>query len=244
MKRVVIIGASSGIGEALAKHYASNGCKVMAAARREDRLKALAAEFPENIKYRTMDVTHPEASSAFTGMINELGGADLVVYCSGAGKYSENLNKELEERTIAVNTLGFMNIVIPAFNYFMENVGNRPEHKAQIVTVSSVASIRGIGTSASYSASKRFQTTYFEALNQLANKHNANITLTAILPGFIDTDFINRKYPFTMSLDYAMKHIIKAIEKRKRVAVIDWKWRIIVPIMKLIPPFVWRKIKI
>ncbi len=250
-KRVIIIGASSGIGRALAEYYASCRCKVGIAARREEALMEIAAAYPGAIVYKVMDVTDDSASQKMLELLEETSGADLVIYCSGAGRYSETLSPANEHLTTDVNVKGFLNIIVTAFNYFVGRESgksaasvSKQDIKPQIVTISSVASIRGLAPTPSYSATKRFQTIYFEALEQKACKLGLNITFTAIIPGFIATDFINRKYPLTMQLPYAVKHIIKAIEKRKRVAVIDWKWRLIVSFMKIIPSFIWRRLPI
>ncbi|MBR5856455.1 MAG: SDR family NAD(P)-dependent oxidoreductase [Bacteroidales bacterium] len=242
-RRVVVIGASSGIGRALAEYYASCGCKVGIAARREEYLKAIKERYPNNVHYVVMDVTDSSSLQLFNLLVGGIGGVDLVIYCSGAGRYSETLDPEIEHHTTAVNVNGFLNVVIAAFNYFAER-GEQTLHKPQIVTISSVASIRGLAPTPSYSATKRFQTIYFEALEQKAHKIGLPITLTSIIPGFIATDFINRNYPLTMELPYAVHRIIRAIERRKRVAVIDWKWRLIVPLMRIIPPFVWKRLPI
>ena len=243
MRRVLIIGASSGIGRMLAEYYASNGCKVAIAARREDNLKEIQSLFPQNIQYKVMDVTDVETPKHFTDMVESLGGADLVIYSSGAGKGSPDLSQQIENRTADVNVTGFLNIIVPAFNYFV-NRQEKSNYTPQIVTISSVASIRGLGVSPAYSATKRFQSIYFEALAQKATAKGVKIDFTAIKPGFIATDFISKSYVMTMSLPYAAKRIIRAIERRCKNKVIDWRWSMIVGFMKLIPTSIWRKIKV
>ena len=243
MRRVIILGASSGIGHALATHYASKGCRVAVAARREEKLLQLKEMYPQNIICKVIDVTDVDAPQQFNSLLELNGGADLVVYCSGAGNNSKDLQLEVEGKTAAVNVTGFLNIIVPAFNYFV-NRTEKSEHKPQIVTISSVASFRGLGVSPAYSATKRFQSIYFEALAQMSSIKRVPIDFTAIKPGFIATDFIKHKYFMTMQLPYAAKRIIRAIEKRKNNAVIDWRWKIAVALLHLIPTSIWRKIKI
>jgi short-subunit dehydrogenase len=243
MRRVIIIGASSGIGRMLAEHYASQGCAVAIAARREENLKQIQNQYPQNVIYRSLDVTSEGADSQFLSLLEANGGADLVVYCSGAGNNSKNLELEVEGRTAAVNVTGFLNVIVPAFNYFV-NRKEETEYKPQIVTISSVASFRGLGVSPAYSATKRFQSIYFEALAQMSSIKRVPVDFTAIKPGFIATDFIKHKYFMTMSLPYAGKRIIRAIEKRKHNAVIDWRWSMAVALLHLIPTSLWRKIRI
>ena len=242
-KKVIVIGASSGIGRYLAEHYAREGCKVGIAARREEKLREIAALYPGNISYMSFDVVSGNSQDYFISLVDSVGGADLVIYCSGAGKYSNELDSGIEHQTVDVNVRGFLNVVVPAFNYFAHRGGKR-QVTPQIVVISSVASVRGLAPTPSYSATKRFQRIYFEALEQRAHKIGLDITFTSILPGFIDTDFISRKYPLLMQLPYAAERIVRAIEKRKREAVIDWKWSIIVSLMKLVPPFLWKRIVI
>ncbi len=243
MRRVIIIGASSGIGRMLAEHYASEGCRVAIAARREENLKQIQNLYPQNVNYSSLDVTSEGADRQFSSLLEANGGADLVVYCSGAGNNSKDLELEVECRTAAVNVTGFLNVIVPAFNYFV-NRKEETEYKPQIVTISSVASFRGLGVSPAYSATKRFQSIYFEALAQMSSIKRVPVDFTAIKPGFIATDFIKHKYFMTMSLPYAGKRIIRAIEKRRQNAVIDWRWSVAVALLHLIPTWLWRKIRI
>lgn len=243
MKKVIVIGASSGIGKMLAEHYASTGCSVGIAARREENLKEIQKRYPNKMVYVTMDVTDRRAGDIFNSLVKMVGGVDLVIYCSGAGRHIDHLDVENEMGTVNVNIEGFLNIVIEAFNYFL----NRKEptgYTPQIVTISSVASIKGLGSSPAYSATKRFQTKYFESLAQFSKIKGVKIDFTAILPGFISTDFIHHRYPMTMTPAYAIKRIIRAIDRRKMNKVIDWRWGVVVVLLKMIPTSLWRKIKI
>ena len=250
MRRVIIFGASSGIGAELAKRYAEEGCMVAVAARREDNLKELQKEFPVNIITFKADVASApveeggdEALSPkgkLEEMLEALGGADLIIYSSGAGKQNVAFDMELEYNTINVNVKGFTAIAAAVVEY-----GSKAGHHVQFATISSIASTRGIGLSASYSATKMYQVRYMESLRQLANSKEWNMSFTTILPGFIATDFIKgRSYPMTMQLPYAAGRIKKAIDCRRTSAVIDWKWAAVVSLWKLIPNWLWYKIKL
>ena len=84
-----------------------------------------------------------------------------------------------------------------------------------------------------------------ESLRQLATIKGWNMSFTTIKPGFIDTDFIKgQRYPMTMSLEYAAKRIKRAIDRRKASAVIDWKWGIVVAIWKMVPNWLWYRLKV
>lgn len=250
MKKIVIFGASSGIGAELAKSYAAEGNMVAVAARREEMLKELQREYPINIiTFRAdMEALPQEEGGSqeespkgrFQEMLEALGGVDLVIYCSGVGKQNAQLEMPIEYSTINVNVKGFTAIAAAVVEY-----GSTAGHHVQFATISSIASNRGIGISASYSATKMYQVRYMESLRQLAAVKGWNMTFTTIKPGFVATDFIKgRNYPLTMQLPYASKRIKKAIDARKHTATIDWKWAIVTTLWSLIPNWLWYKLKI
>ncbi len=255
MKRIIIYGASSGIGKLLAQRYASEGNMVAASARREENLVELQKEFPNNIIICTADVTAPapedrsyfgkteiDASprATFFSMVEKMGGVDLVIYCSGMGKQNAALNMDIEYNTINVNVKGFTALAAAVVEY-----GSKAKHHVQFATISSIASTRGIGISASYSATKMYQVRYMESLRQLSNVKGWNMSFTTIKPGFIATDFIkDHSYPMTMPLPYAVKRIKYAIDNRKNSKIIDWKWGLVVGLWKIIPNWLWYKLPI
>ena len=252
MRKIIIIGASSGIGAELAKLYALSGCMVGISARREESLKEIADSCRNNIIYLSMNVSYNYADEGskvygaydgFDELVKRLGGVDLVIFCAGYGKQTRELLLEQELATVDVNISGFVAITTAAVNYFIKR--EQGSITPQFVVISSVASLRGLGISASYSAAKRFQLTYLEGVDQLLRSKGIKVSFTSILPGFVATDFIGKKnYPFTLDKVYVAKKIASAIEKRKFRAVIDWKWRIVVALWELIPNFIWRRIKL
>lgn len=250
MKRIIIFGASSGIGELLAKKYAQQGNRVCACARRMERLQQLKSLYPNEIEVYDVDVAsawQQEGASAqdtvgykFSKMVKVMGGVDLVIYCSGVGKQNKMLDMGIECSTINVNVKGFTAVVNATVEY-----AKSVTHNVQFATIASVASVRGISISASYSATKMYQVRYMESMRQLAAIEKWNMTFTSILPGFIATDFIkDRKYPMTMPLEHAVKCIKKAIDKKKNYKIIDWKWSILVGLWKIIPNSLWYRLPI
>ena len=109
--------------------------------------------------------------------------------------------------------------------------------RGHIAAVTSVAGTNGIGRLSAYSASKGACQKWLVALEQLSNNSAAGITFTDIRPGWIRTPLLepNCKYPMTMTLDYAVPLILKAIVRKRRVAVIDWRWNIVVGLWRMIP---------
>ena len=112
--------------------------------------------------------------------------------------------------------------------------------------ISSIAGTKGLGAAPAYSATKRFQNTYIEALAQLARMQRLNIHFTDIRPGFVDTDLLgdDKKYPLLMSPSKVATSIIRAIERRKPVCTTDIRYRILVFFWRLIPRFLWERLPV
>ena len=111
--------------------------------------------------------------------------------------------------------------------------------------VSSIAGTKGLGIAPSYSATKRYQSTYMQSLAQLSRMRNDNILFTDIRPGFVDTPLLrSANYPMKMQADYVAKKLYKAVLCKKRVAIIDWRYSLLVFFWKLIPTFLWERLKI
>ena len=166
MKRIVIMGASSGIGLRTAEIFALTGWHVGVAARNEGPLRALKEMFPTQVEYEAIDVTRSDAPHKLTELIRRLGGMD--VYFHVAGIFSENPSLDLDKEVAVTetNTTGFVRMVDTAYHYFCLT-----RIKGTIAAVTSVAGVKGIGRMAAYSASKRFQWNYLEALEQLSLIH-------------------------------------------------------------------------
>lgn len=234
-KKAIIVGASSGIGKAVAEELLSHGWTVGVAARREERLKDLEKHYPGRVEVMQMDVAGEDATDRLDRLIETLGGMDLYFHAAGVGRQNRMLESSIEEATIVTNCVGFTRLVAHAFRFFSGKGGG------QIGVISSIAGTKGIGVSASYSATKRFQNTYVESLQQLSNNHKLGIHLTDIRPGFVDTDLLEDDYPMKMKTDTVAKKIYRALEKKKAVATIDWKYRLLVFFWRLIPAPVWRR---
>ena len=232
---IIIIGATSGIGKELAKIYISQGHTVGITGRRENLLNEIKDNRP-NIYTCSYDVTQKDAPGHLMGLIKAMGGVDTVIYSSGFGKSNTELTLETELAAADVNVQGFMRHATTLFNYWSEN-----NKKGHLAVLSSIAGIRALGIAPAYSATKHFQAFYLETLRQLATMRNANISFTAIKPGFVATDFISgKKYPLTLQKEKVAAKIVKAIEKRKKNCVIYGVWKPISLLMKLIPAPLWR----
>lgn len=240
MKRIVIIGASSGIGRRIATDFARYGWQVGAVARNIDALTELKALYPDNIEFSAFDVTGEEVEKKFYDLIERIGGMDIVLYCAGCGWYNPELDTEDDMRTIAVNVGGMTKICNAAYKYFRDTAN---VSKGRIAVITSVAGTKGLGVSAAYSASKSYQQKYLQALDQLAHSRHVNVGITDIRPGFVDTGLLKRtpaaKLPMVMSVDYAAPRIELAILRGRRVATIDSRWAVVNALWRLVPNALW-----
>ena len=241
MPRIVIMGASLGIGLMVAEAFASRGVKVGVAARRTDRLEALREKYPELVECECIDITQADAPGRLMGLVERLGGMDIYFHVSGIGYDNPLLDPEREADMIATNAGGFARMLSTAYRYFRDT-----RRRGRIVAVTSVAGTNGIGDMAAYSASKKCAQTYMVALEQLAFKQGADVTFTDIRPGWIRTPLLkeDRSYPLEMKLDEVLPLFIRAIVKHPRVVYIDWRWRAVTALWRLVPDCVWTHLNV
>lgn len=232
MKKILIMGASSGIGLACAEVFARAGMVVGLAARHTDKFEPLQKKYPGRVHFSAIDITLPEAKGKMLDLIKRMGGMDIYFHVSGIARENLDLDPEKEVEVFNTNTLGFVRCICTAYQYYRKN-----NIKGQIAAVTSVAGTNGIANLAAYSASKAADCIWLTALMQLSNNTNAGITITDIRPGWITTPLFpaGHKHPMEMQLDYAVPKIVNAIIKKKRVAVIDWRWNLAVGLWRLIP---------
>lgn len=242
MKRIIVVGASSGMGERVAQLFAENGWQVGVAARRIDRLQAFAAKYSGRVTTAAIDVTSSTAEANFMSLIDRVGGMDVLLYSAGCGWNNPSLDTAFDSRTVRTNVDGFTTIISAAYRYFRDN-----KCRGQIAAITSIAGTKGIGISATYSASKRYQNTFLQSIEQLANQQKVDVRITDIRPGFVDTDLLDttkNKYPLLMPVERVSQKIYKAIIKRRRCIVINRRWAVIVALWRLIPNALWRKIRL
>lgn len=240
MKKAVIIGATSGIGYEVAKLLLLQGWHIGVAGRRQTSLEAFQTIAPNRIAIQALDVTESDAEEKLETLIEKLGGMDLFLLSSGIGKQNTNLKAEIEQNIIATNVSGFTRMVDAAFLYF------KRQGSGHLAVISSIAGTKGIGIAPAYSATKRYQNTYIDALEQLAHIEKLNICFTDIRPGFVDTDLLNDEshYPMLMKPDVVGKQIVKALHRKKRVAVIDCRYSILVFFWRMIPQWLWKRMPV
>lgn len=235
-KKIIIVGASSGIGREIACRYVINNNRVGITGRRENLLNELKKKYPDQIFVSCFDVMENENQQKIQQLIQEVGGLDLLIYNSGYGDVSKDLNWEIENATTKTNVNGFVEIVSYAFNHFVE------QGHGQIAITSSVAAVRGNSWAPAYSASKAFMSNYAEGLNIKAKRLQKDVTITDIRPGFVDTKMAKENGQFwVIQKEKAAEEIIRAIERKKRVAYITRRWWLVAKIMKMLPFTIYRR---
>ncbi len=236
--KVFITGASSGIGQALAEHYASEGAIIGLVARRLSLLTSLQEKLPTKTIIYAVDVRDSDAlEKAAQDFIAQFGPPDIVIANAGvsAGTLTENKDDiKTFKGVIDINLLGMVHTFQP-FIHVMKQA-----KKGSLVGIASVAGIRGLPGASAYSASKAATIAYLESLRVELNPSGINVT--TIAPGFIKTpitDINQYPMPFLMAPDIAAKKFAQAIAKKKRFIVIPWQMGCLARILRFIPPWLW-----
>ena len=210
MKKIIIIGATSGIGRGLAEVYSQEDYLIGITGRRENLLEEVCARDKDKLFYQVCDITDTQATiSSLETLTRKMGGMDILIICAGTGELNPELSYQLEEPTL-------------------------------LVTISSVGGTRGSGIAPAYNASKAYQINYMEGLRQKATKSPYSIYTTDIRPGFVDTAMAKGEGLFWVTpVDKAVKQIKKAISKKKKVAFISKRWRYVTILFRLLPSAIY-----
>ena len=233
----IVIGASSGIGREVSRLLLAEGWRVGVAARREPLLEEIRRTCPERVTVKAIDVLSADAPDRMIRLAEESGGFDLLVYASGVGYKNMLLEPEPEAATVATNAVGFASMIGAAYRYMVDNGGGH------IVVISSIAGTKGMGAAPAYSATKAFQTTYIQALEQQARMRRLPIRFTDIRPGFVATPLLGdgEGYPMLMSVESVAADIVKSINKHRHVRIIDWRYRLLTAAWRIVPDRLWRR---
>jgi len=232
--RVFLTGASSGIGEALARHYAVAGATLGLAARRRDRLGELIAELPGEHACYALDVADAVALQAAAGdFIARFGCPDIVI--ANAGISVGTLTDEAGDlpafrRVFETNVMGMAQTLQP-FIAAMKARG-----RGRLVGIASVAGIRGLPGAGAYCASKAATIAYLETLR--GELRGSGVEVVTIVPGYIATPMtaVNRyPMPFLLAADAAARRFARAIERGTSYSVIPWQMGVVAKLLRLLP---------
>jgi short-subunit dehydrogenase len=237
MKRAIIIGATSGIGKALAEILLREDYVVGVAGRREELLQSIFEQDSKRVSTKRMDIQDLSTiEPTYNELVNQIGGLDLLIIAAGIGEENKDLNFEVENSVIRTNIQGFTCIADCAMRYFKQ------QDYGHLVNISSIAGIRGNGIAPSYSATKAYQINYLEGLRINANEFSSNITVTDVRPGFVDTAMAKGEGLFWVTpVEKAAQQIFNAIKSKKKVVYITKRWRIIGFMLKILPYSILKK---
>src|SRR6185503_9748271 len=234
--RVVITGASSGIGEALAQHYAAPDSILGLISRR-----GAGAGLPGTVVPYAVDVTDVAAlGRAAADFVSRFGAPDLVIANAGVGvgTHGDDLaDVEKLRRTLEVNVAGLA-ASLAAFAPAMRRAG-----RGTLAGIASVAGFRGLAGNGAYCASKAAAITWMESLR--AELHGTGVSVVCICPGYIDTPMtrVNRyRMPFLLPADEAARRFARAISARRRLAVIPWQMAAVSVLLRLMPGWLYDRL--
>ncbi len=245
-RRGIIVGASDGLGAALARRLAREGMSLALVARRKDKLESLCKEINQaagesRVYAYVHDVTNYEKTPDLVRrIVADLGGLDLIVYMAGVNYPPGGMDKynfENDRLMIETNLIGAMAWLSPVAEMF-QSAG-----AGQIVGISSVAGDRGRVGNPGYNTSKAGLTTYLEALRNRLTRRGVNVL--TVKPGFMKTEMVKAAQgatPFMIAPEKAADDIWKAIKKRKQSIYTPSLWRWIMLAIQHTPSFIFRKL--
>ena len=241
MQRVIITGASSGIGAALAHHYAKSGATLGLIARRKTELEQLAAQLSAPVQIYPADIRDAAAlRAAAAGFVARHGAPDIVVANAGVSigtstEFAEDI--QAFQDVIDINVVG----MVKTFQPFLTAM--RAAGHGTLVGIVSVAGYRGLPGAAAYSASKAAAISYLESLR--VELRTSGINVITICPGYIATPMTaNNPYPmpFMLSADAAARKIASAIDSGKTFTVIPWQMAIMARVLRVLPNWLYDRL--
>jgi short-subunit dehydrogenase len=241
MRRVIITGASSGIGAALAHEYARGNATLGLVARRAAALEALAGQLTAPVAIFPIDVRDSVAMrAAATAFMKQHGCPDIII--ANAGVSTGTLTEMPEDVTafkdvLDINVVGMVNTFQP-FIDAMRSAG-----KGTLVGIASVAGYRGLPGAAAYSASKAAAISYLESLR--VELRASGIKVLTICPGYIATPMTAQNpypMPFMLDADAAARIMVRLIDRGKPYAVIPWQMAIVARVLRVLPNWLYDRL--
>ena len=241
-QRILVTGASAGLGAGMARAFAARGRDLALVARRLDRLEQLRDELLTahpgiRVVVDQLDVDDPDAVATVVPRVAaELGGVDRFIANAGIGKGTPvgSGDPRPNRKVLVTNVLGTHACCEAAVALF------RAQGAGHLVVLSSVAGVRGMGgTRTAYATSKAADAVLAEGIRAdlLGDRATRAIRVTTVHPGFIETDInVGRRGPFTVDLETGVAALVAAIEREPvRAYVPEWPWRPVAGLLRALP---------
>lgn len=239
--KVFITGASSGLGAALAAHYASRGAVLGLAARRADKLAEVAGGLASPSTFYALDVADRGAlAAAAADFCSRHGTPDIVIANAGISAATRCGSPEdlaVLERVLQTNVTGLAATLAP----FVEPM--RKRRGGALVGIASVSGFRGLPGNGAYSASKAAAINWLEALR--VELHGSGVRVLTVCPGYIETPMtaVNRfPMPFLMSAEVAARRIARAVESGSALVIFPWQMRLVFAFLRRAPAWMFDRI--
>lgn len=230
MKKIIIIGGTSGIGKALAQLFHQKGWVVGITGRRTEKLKEIKEDLKERVFVQNMDISNPEESQTkLIKLTKEMNEVDVVIISAGTGYLNKDLEWRLEKETIQVNVMGFVGIATEAMKIVFK------QKKGHLVGISSIGALIGNKSAPAYNASKAFISNYMNGLRNNKKCKGNPIYVTDVRPGFVETDMAKGATFWVSSVEKAARQIYKAIDQKKKCVYVSRRWKLIAWIIQLLP---------
>jgi short-subunit dehydrogenase len=245
-RRGIVIGASDGIGAALARRLAREGYTLALLARRPDKLESICNEINQTFKEQRARVyvhdvaEYEKVPQLLRRIVADLGGLDLVVFVAGVNYPPGGIDKynfENDRKMVEINLIGAMVWLTPVAEMF------QAAKSGQIVGIGSVAGDRGRVGNPGYNTSKAGLATFLEALRNRLTRHGVNVL--TVKPGFVQTEMVKAAQgptPFVISTEKAVDDIWNAMKKRKQNIYTPSIWRWIMLAIRHTPSFIFRRL--
>lgn len=244
-KTAIIIGATSGIGKALAHELMKNNYRVIGTGRRLSLLDDLKNKFPESLITEFMDVEDTASSQLkLIALLHQLDSVDLFIYNAGTWpKGPEDISPDgsiawpCTQRMITVNAASFVALTDIMLTHFKQ------QGHGHIVGISSVDAMRGAAVAPLYCATKSFMSTYLEGIRNQCIQTNTPIYVTEIRPGYIKTSIEFGPEAYWVSTpEIIAPQIVESIRNKEKVAYVTRRWKLIGLLLTLVPDFIYNKI--